>query len=756
MEALRLPESAGAASADAAERPAGLLLAAWWRTVLKHKWGIAGLAVALALLSALVAYSLEPVYRARTTLLVDTGQQRLSPVADDVTGGWMSYLSRQNFLQTQILLIRSRALATTVAERLDLWTEPGLDPRREAPRRARLQLDLRHWLPWPAPAEQPEITAEAARSAVVARVQAGVDAELLPDSDIIEIRWTGDDPDLAARIANAYADSYIELGLETRLEQARRAASWLTDRLGGLREKLKASEHALQQYRDSHGLLAAEGTPDLTDQELAGLSGQLIDARADYDRLAALVVQARGIESVQGAGLAAHPTVAGNAVIQALKAEEVAAEREVQELAKRYGNQHPRMVAAREDLRTVRAKLRAEVGNVVAALTKERDIAAGRVKQLEQALAEAKSTARKSDRQAFQLRALERDVQANRQLYDLFLTRFKETDLGTDLESTDARVIDAARPPAVPIKPHKTRIVLVTVLLGGMLGIGIAFLLEHLDNTLKTGEDIEERLGLTMLGSLPLLRGRSRRRAPERMLLERPNSEFAEAVRTIRTGLVLSGVDDPHRRVLITSTVPEEGKTTLAIGLALALASLERVLLIDADMRRASLGTRLGLDKDARGLSDLVAGEAAQADCIVHLEEAGLDLLPAGAIPPNPLELLSSRRFAETLAAVAADYDRVIIDAAPAQAVSDPLVLSQHCDAVIYVVRADATPLPLVEIAVKRLRQVSAPLIGAVLNQFDHVRSARYGHYQYGRYRRYSYAYGGYSDYAGKGKPRRT
>jgi capsular exopolysaccharide synthesis family protein len=738
------------------ERPAGRMLLAYWRTLSRHKWGILGLVFAAGLLSLLIANSLEPVYEARTTLLVDTGRQSFSPVGDDTAiGGWMSYYNRQSYLQTQLLLIRSRALAVTVAERLALWTEPTLDPRREAPKRARLVLDLERWLPWGNDDASAPIPESAARDAVIAGVRGGVNAELVPDSDIIELTWQGSDPVLTARIANAYAESFIELGLETRLKQVQQAAGWLTERLGGLREQLEASEQALQRYRETHGLIALEGPTDLTDQALKDLADRLIEARAEHDRLQALLVQARGLQPLAGAGFAAHPTVAGNPVIQALKAEEVAAERQVQELAKRYGGQHPRMVAAREDLRTVRDKLRAEVANVIAALRKERDIAAARVQQFETALDGLKSTAQERNRQAFALTKLEREVETNRQLYDLFLTRFKETDLGTDLESTDARVIDAALAPRAPVKPRRWRIVLVTGLLSGLFGAGIAFLLEHLDNTIKTGTDVEDRLGLPLLGSLPLLSARRlRRTTPERLLVEQPKSEFAESVRTIRTGLVLAGVDQPQRRVLITSSVPGEGKTTLAMALAVSLAKLERVLLIDADLRRATIGRHFQAESAGRGLSELVAGEAGIDDCVTHDETTGLDLLPAGTLPPNPLELLSSRRFAGVLEELSGRYERLIVDSAPTQAVSDALMLAQQCDAVLYVIKADATPLPVVEIALRRLRQVSAPLTGAVLNQFDSLRSARYGHDHYGRYQRYAYTYGGYGDEEAEDKRR--
>lgn len=753
MDAVRLPGLSGTdiTPTAPAERAALPAIAASWRVILKHKWGILGLALALGLLSLLIAHSLQPIYQAQTTLLIDSRQQTLSPVGDDMAGGWVSYFNRQSYLQTQLLLMRSRKLATAVADRLGLWFEPGIDPRQPLPRTSRLQLQPMAWMPWRANSEDDDVAAmddATARELVIQRLLSGLTVEAVPDSDIVEMRFESVDPQLAARITNAYADSYAEFGLETRLEQIQRAATWLTGRLDELRAQLQRSEQALQAYRDTHGFIGGGSAPDLTDQELTRLTERLVEARAERDRLEALYQQARGLGSVRGAGFASHPTVLANPVIQALKSEEVAADRQVQELSRRYGSEHPVMVAAREDLRTIQGKLRAEVDNVVTALGHERDIARNRVSQFERDVAAARDRAQASNRKGFELLALEREVEANRQLYDLFLNRFKETDQGADLESTSARVIDVARPPTRPIRPRIGRIVTITALLGLLLGIAVAFLLEQLDNTLKSGEDVEELIKLPMFGTLPLLRGRTRRAGPpERLLLERPKSEFAEAVRTVRTGVILSGVDQPHRRILITSTVPGEGKSTLASALAISLASMERVVLIDADLRRAALATRFGLPAQSKGLTHLLTGEADLDDCL-HLDQAsGLTLLPAGINPPNPLEMLSSQRFAALLNTLSERYDRVLLDSAPAQAVSDALVLAQLCDAVVYVIKADATPLPVIDIAIKRMRQSGAPLVGAVLNQFDNARSARYGHYQYGQYRRYSYAYSGYSEY---------
>ncbi len=725
---------------------------AYWRVVRRHLWQILGLALSVGLLAALVAASLEPVYRSSTTLLVDTNRRGFSPVQDSPVDGWYSYLSSQSYLQTQVLLLESRALAEDVAERLKLWNHPELDPRQEPPRRARLRLDLSGLAAgWLGDDAGPPISESDARRAIVDALSASVKAEVVPDSEIVRVSFTAHDPELAARVVAAYADAYVELGLETRLETVKKAASWLTGRLDGLREQVESSERELQRYREQQGLVDMDGETDLTDKELSDLSERLVEARAKREGLGNEFEQVRKLVNLDGAELASHPVVIRNPIIQTLKTEEVRAERDASELAERYGAQHPKMVAARSDLATIRAKLRAEISNTIAGVKKEYDIARVRAEQLEAELDRLKSRAQEVNRKEFTLRSLKRNVETNRQLYDMFLTRFKETDLGADVESTNARVVDVAQVPQQPIQPRKTRIVLVAVFLALLLGIGLAFLEERLDNTLKSAQDVEGHTQLATLGTVPLRRGRRQSRwAPERVFIDDPKSDFAEAIRTVRTGVVLSGLDDPHRIVLVTSTVPGEGKTTIASNLAVALSQLERVLLIDADLRRSSIGTKLGLAPDAPGLSNLVAGTSGLADCIHRLPDTELDVLPAGLLPPNPLELLSSQHFAQTLADLEQRYDRLVLDSAPAQAVSDALVLSRMCNAVVFVIKADATPRQLVQLAMRRLRRVDAPLVGAVLNQFDNVRGEGYGQYGYGRYRRYSDAYQGYSRYYGE------
>ena len=433
--------------------------------------------------------------------------------------------------------------------------------------------------------------------------------------------------------------------------------------------------------------------------------------------------------------LASVPAVMADPVVAQFKAAEATASARVQELSRRYGAKHPAMVAAQSDLNSARASLRAQVEQVVASIENSYQLALANERGLQSSFEQNKEQIQNISRNEFRLRELQREVETNRSLYDTFMTRLKETTATQDLETVSARIVDQAVVPSQPIKPKKSLIVALATLLALMVGVGLALLLEMLNNTFKGTEEIENKLNLPVLGILPLLKGKQNNNVAK-LFEQGGNKPFSEAVRTIRTGLVLSGIDNPYKVTVVTSSVPGEGKSSVSSNLANALGQMERVLLVDADMRRPTVAKNYEFPVGTPGLANLIAGTAKLDDCIQQLD--GLDVMPAGTVPPNPLELLSSDRFASIIKVLADKYDRVIIDSAPTQAVSDALVLSRHANAVIYVVKSEATASPLVQAGVGKLLQMGAPVKGVVLNQLDVKKAAKYG-----------YSYGGYYDYYG-------
>ncbi|MBL8511083.1 MAG: polysaccharide biosynthesis tyrosine autokinase [Betaproteobacteria bacterium] len=349
------------------------------------------------------------------------------------------------------------------------------------------------------------------------------------------------------------------------------------------------------------------------------------------------------------------------------------------------------------------------------------------------------------NRKEFQLAVLEREAQANRQLYDLFGNRFKETNVAGDLQSTVARVIDPAVVPGSTYAPKKAQIISIAAAVALLVGVMLALLLDRINNTINTAGEVESRLGLPMLGYLQKIAGMGKKSMKSELAFLSDNqSLFSESIRTIRTSILMSALDSPKKVIVITSSVPEEGKTTVSFNLACALAQVKRVLLVDADLRRPKIGRLIGRAKDAKGLSHLVSGVAPVSECVYQHEQGGFHILTAGFIPPNPLELLSSAKFNDVLEKLKEAFDVVLIDSPPVQLVSDALVLSQVANTVIYVVKADSTPAPLARNGIKRLAMVNAPLLGIVLNQLDLDRAQKY----YGEYSGYSSYRGHKGNYA--------
>lgn len=409
------------------------------------------------------------------------------------------------------------------------------------------------------------------------------------------------------------------------------------------------------------------------------------------------LVDVKGVSTLAGEGLkSASERVA---VAQASFAQ----------IQKRYGPKHPKYIQARSELSAA-----------------------------ESALSSGRTEVRTIGRKEVRLRELQRQVDSDRQLYDLFLKRMKESSQAVDYKQANARILDSALVPTTPFKPNKKRFILLAFIGGLFLGVLLAFLNESLDRTIKNSEDVEVKLGQANLGLLPKMKQAKGSGCPVFPILDPQFTGFAESIRTIRTGLVLSGLDNPHKIILVTSSVPGEGKTTVSSNLAVAMAQVEKTLLVGADMRRPSLARACGLSPDLPGLSEVVAGEVNFKDIIQVDEATGLHILPGGMIPPNPLELLSSDRFTKAIGVFEKFYDRIVIDSPPVQAVSDALVLSKYAKAVVYVIEADKTHEQIVKNGLKRLLQHGAPIAGIVLNKVDVARAEKYG-----------YEYGGYYDHYG-------
>lgn len=723
----------GTAPLDQQDDAEGIDLREIARVLNKHRWEILGLTLLVALIGALLVYRQTPLYQATATLLIERSPARFAPIQDP----YIAYTEHYLYYETQYGLIKRRSIGERVVDELDLVAR--LQPSPGAPTRAGFSwkaLLPADWFPTPqAPTEAQR------REALVGMVVGAISVQPRDKSQLVDLKITHGDPKLAAELANAVARAFIQDNLEGRMEMVQQASSFLTERLVELKRQLEESENELKRFLEREQLVDASGIDSLANQELALVSEKLQAARRDRTTMENTFRQIQDALGRQALDLETVPGLLEYAQVQRAAEVLTGAERKVSELAARYGPLHPTMIEARTELDTARESFDQQLRLVIGIVEKRYRSAQAAERAAEAEFERVKDELREIDRQEFTLTALEREVETNRQLFEKFQTQFKETDAAGGVQTANARIIELARVPGAPVKPNKKRSIMLSLFFGLVLSIGLAFLLEHLDNTLKGAEDTERRLELPVLGMLPTLDERGQDRlAPLRQFRQEPKSTFAEAIRTIRTGVLLASLDQPSKVLLVTSSIPGEGKTTLSVNLSQALSEMKSVLLIDADMRRPMVAKAME-NESGRGLSHFIAGEAELAQAVQRVSER-FHVMPAGVVPPNPLELLSSPRFATALQRLGEKYDHIVVDCAPALVVSDAMVLSRLATAVVYVVRADATPTQAAQSGLKRLRRCGAPLIGAVVN-----RAARRSKPYYGKYSVYyedSYYYASY------------
>lgn len=718
-------------------------LVEYWRSITKRKWGILGLVILVAVLATLVVYAMRPTYRATTTVLIEQGKNKVVSI-EEVYNNMIAGAQREYF-QTQVEILKSREVAERVVKRLNLTKHPDFDPRLEANQ----SLVSRYITGFFSDAG--EWTEDRALKVVVTRFREELQVQPVRNSQLAQIHFEAHDKELAAKVTNTLAEVYIESDLEAKLAMTQKASSWLTERLGELRKKLDESERSLQDYRDRERIVDAKGVAlSGASKQLEELTRSLVESRQKRAEAEAAFNQVQAIRQGKSqAGYESVPAVLRHPLVQKLKELEAEAERKLGDASKRYGAEHPRMIQANAELASAKENTRRQIEVVVSGISKEYEVARANEQAVANALAQSKGDIQSLNRKEFQLGVLEREAQQNRQLYDMFVARFKETNVAGDLQSTVARVIDPAVVPNLPYAPKKAQIIAIAAAVALVLAVMMALLLDRLNNTVNTTFEVERRLGLPLLGYLQKLPGGEKKGFhSELAFFNDSQSLFAESIRTVRTGVLMTALDTPHKVVVVTSSVPGEGKTTISFNLACAMAQVKKTLLIDADMRRPKVGKLLGRDSNAPGLSALVAGTAQAAQCIFHDQKSGAYFMTAGAVPPNPLELLTSKRFVEVLDKLREMFEVIIIDSPPLQMVSDSLVLAHHATSMIYVVKADATPHQVARACIKRLRMIDAPLAGVVLNQLDLEKASRYygeyGGYGYKKYKgaAYGYAYG--------------
>lgn len=732
--------------------PEGLALDQVFQILRRRLRLIVAVVAAGTALAAVVGKAMTTTYTATAAVVIDATDASFMELLENRSPDGVA----PNRLATEMELIKSRSHLERVMRELDLFDDPAYQPEGAA--QANLQIDLPEplrtvasWLPetWlvqvgvaeeAAPSDE---VAPAPTSTVAAidrfRLQLEVAQQEL--AEVINISFTSSDPEQAARVANGVADTYVASQVEYKREMARRAAGWLEERLDELQQAVQTAEREAAQYQAQEQLAASPDGSTFTQQRLLDLNSQLNTLRVQRGEAESKLRQARAVEGTED-GVQVLADVLNSPMLASLRSEQVTLERRLAEMAQEFGSRHPQRVAVEGELNDVRENIRLAAGRALRTLQDEVSVLSNREQLLREEISGLQQTMGQDQQAAVRLRELERQAEANRALYEMFLRQFKEAQQRVDMMVPDARVISRAPLPQMASSPGPLVFAMVGFTVSLMFGPLLALLMERLDRRVHNAEAIERGFGITVLGLLPWVQKRRLRDRPAAYINERPFSSFAEAARSIITSVRMPGGTAATPVLMVTSALPGEGKTSLSISLAAAAArSGLKTLLIDLDLRRPSLDERLGQSEALLGIVDYINGKLPRADLVRHDPESGIDFVPVGDPPHNPLELLQSSELRHLLKIWRREYDQIIIDSAPILAVTDTKVAARLVDRVVIAVRWRRTDIDAVGHAIRALLEMGAEIAGCVLTavnmgKYKLYASGEAGAY-YRRYRRY-------------------
>ncbi len=693
------------------------------------------------------ALSVTPVYKATTTLLI---QNNYDP----------SFLSNNRFgydpyfLSTQAQLIKSSKVATRVVEALRLdetYNRYFQDKKQDSS----ITTDVTNWFknlysvvlklsgtvdnePSAAQTVKNESTEEETKNkkvqALAKMVRNGITVNSdMEKGDIVNVSFSSTNPVFAADVVNTVASAYKQLLMGMKLESTSQTLEWLKTNSDSERAKLEDSEKKLREYKKIHDIYTIDDQEAIFPKKITQFSSNLTQAQAEVNELESLYQEIKRISPEAAQNL---PVIAANETVKELRRQIISKEQAIASLSKSIGYKHPKMIRAKKDLNTLKDKLNNEIQNVIQSVKNRYELAQQKVKSIQTLLNQTKQNAAFMSDKFIQYEILNRDVEVHRLLYDRLLSRIKEFDITEQQQTIDVWVVESADPPGSPITKGPRRAILIGIIFSLAAGIGLAFFLDHMDNTVKTSEDAEERLGLPILGMIPLLKESGQK--IENITIQAPSSIVSEAYKAIRTSVLLSSPDGAPKRLLLSSMNQGVGKTATSVNLAISFAQSEKkVLLIDGDMRRARIHKVFNLDNTS-GLSTYLTN---QSDITIFKHDAldCLDIAPAGPVPPNPSELLSSSKLSNLITDLSDNYDFIIFDSPPMFNVSDAHLISKIAEQTILVTRSGLTTYDAVFKANKMLTDINSEMLGLIINAVDLKKQHQY-------YSKYDGPYGYYKN----------
>lgn len=701
-----------------------------WRILRRRKWTVILVPLCTVILVVLASLKMTPIYRATGRIAISKenddslGIDNESKASNSVESASWDLGSE---LDTQARILQSDTLALRVIHDLRLDKNPVF----ANPGRSLFGLGAVR-----------ELDPVAAEAALLKKFQKSLLVSKIPRTRVINIGFESSDPKLAAATVNALSALYVEQNFKAKFESTVQASDWLSRQLSDLQLKVESSQAALVRYQKEKGILGIDEKQNITTAKLNEINAQLTQAQADR------IARQASYELTQSGKLDELPELSGNVLIQQLRQSESDISKDYAEANTLFGPSYPKVTQLRNQLNQIHADIDAETQRIAARIRNDYVTAQNREDLLRRALEDQKVDANQLNESAIEYDQLKREADTNRQLYDSLLEKLKEASVVAGLHSSNVRVIDAARQPAKPDRPDIPLNLAMGFLLGAVGGVAGAFLLEAADNKVRTPEQMEQAAALPTLGIVPELPEQLRATGETAALLgpnapqdsaamisyTRPKSQIAESYRALRTSILLASLGGQPKVIVLTSGLPQEGKTTTSINTAIVLAQNgKRVLLVDADLRRPSVHRALRM-RNLQGVSTVISSGEAVEGSIVPSLIPNLDVLPAGPVPPHPAELVGSNQMRQLLQQLRSRYDHIVIDTPPVLSVTDAVMLSVQADVVVLVVRSGILTKHALRRTRQMLQQVGARVLGLVVNAFDYKASDTYYYYYGSKY----------------------
>ncbi len=718
------------------------------RIISKRRWTIIAAFVIVLLTMAINVFTEEPMYRANARMIIETSNPNIVSIQEVMAiDAW-----DPDYKETQYKIIESRTVARRVIDKLNLAESEEFNPTPKTGLVVNLKSSIRGMISSfkktikglirsePKVARKPGLKTDEEKylpdSGLVSAFIGRISVAPVRDSRLVDIGFSARDPMVAVRAVNGLAQAYIDHNMDLRLGAIKDAMAWMNERIEEERSKVEASERKLQEYREREGIVTefSGEVETVTAQKLAQLNSQVVQAESDRVEVETRYRQAQQLK-YNPLVLDSIPEVLNNLLIQNIKKSEVGIYNRISELSGKYGKEHPKMKAAYSELESMQQRKSAEVVRIIDSLRNEYEVAQAREASLKAALERQKQESLGLNKKAIEYGVLKRESEGARELYDLLIRRFKETSVTEEIDTGNIRIIDKAEY-AFQVSPNIRRDLRLAAVIGLMLGLGLAFFFEYLDNTIKSPDEVESFFKIPLLGVVVDHKIRGRRqddtdKAEELITLQDQRSAVSETYRGIRTRILFSTTETQPKSILMVSAMESEGKTISSANLAVIMARTgSRVLLLDCDMRKPRLNTIFSIERE-KGVSNILVNDCSISDALRKTDIENLDMIPCGQIPPNPSELLGSKAMKEMLATLSRDYDRIVIDSPPVSAVTDAVVLSKAVDGVVVVLQANKTERVVAQRAIEQMQAVKAHIFGIILNRLDAQMTKDYHLYSY-------------------------